>query len=87
MAYLDVLGIKWNFQHESVKSMIQGMTKVDKFTDVTIVSGDEVLDYQVHKFMLGAVSPVFKKILLTNFHMCLQGNTNEKFEEPSGKCS
>ena len=55
MAYQDVLGIKWNFQHESVKSMIQGMTKEDKFTDVTIVSGDEILDYQVHKFMLSAV--------------------------------
>ena len=40
--------IKWNFQHESVKSMIQGMTKEDKFTDVTIVSSDKILDYQVH---------------------------------------
>merc|ERR1719300_2363517 len=68
MAYKDVFGVKWNFQYESVSSMIQGMTKEDKFTDVTIVSGDEILDYQVHKFMHGAVSPVFKEILLNNPH-------------------
>ena len=68
MAYKDVFGVKWNFQNESVEPMIQGMTKEDKFTDVTIVSGDEILDYQVHKFMLAAVSPVFKEILKNNPH-------------------
>ena len=47
---------------------MQELTKEDNFTDVTIVSGDELLDYQVHKFVLSAVSPVFKEILLNNPH-------------------
>ena len=44
------------------------MTNEDPFSDVTLVSGDELLDYQVHKFVLSAVSPVFKEILLNNPH-------------------
>ena len=64
----DVLGVKWNLQYESVFSMIQGLTNNDPFSDVTVVSGDEMLDYQVHKFVLSAVSPVFKEILLNNPH-------------------
>ena len=44
----DVLGVKWNFQYETVFSMIQGLTNEDPFSDVTLVSGDEHLDYQVH---------------------------------------
>ena len=68
MAQNDVLGVKWNFQYETVFSMIQGLTNEDPFSDVTLVSGDELLDYQVHKFVLSAVSPVFKEILLNNPH-------------------
>jgi len=68
MAQKDILGVKWNFHYETVFSMMQGLTKEDNFTDVTIVSGDELLDYQVHKFVLSAVSPVFKEILLNNPH-------------------
>ena len=70
MAQDNILGIKWNFQYESVFSMIQGLTKEeeDPFSDVTIVSGDQRLDYQVHKFVLSAVSPVFKEILMKNPH-------------------
>ena len=64
----DILGVKWNFHHESVQSMMQGLTQEDHFTDMTVVSGDEILDYQVHKFVLSAVSPVFKEILLCNPH-------------------
>ena len=48
--------------------MIKGLTLEDKFADLTIVSGDELLDYQVHKFVLSAVSSVFKEILLNNPH-------------------
>ena len=68
MAQNDVLGVKWNFQYETIFSMIQGLTNEDPFSDVTLVSGDELLDYQVHKFVLSAVSPVFKEILLNNPH-------------------
>ena len=35
--------------------MIQGLTNEDPFSDVTVVSGDELLDYQVHKFVLRKV--------------------------------
>ena len=68
MAQNDVLGVKWNFQYETVFSMIQGLTNEDPFSDVTLVSGDELLDYQVHKLVLSTVSPVFKEILLNNPH-------------------
>ena len=68
MSQKDILGVKWNFQYETVFSMIQGLTNEDPFSDVTVVSGDEMLDYQVHKFVLSVVSPVFKEILLNNPH-------------------
>jgi len=68
MAQEDILGVKWNFYYESIFSMIQGLTNEDPFSDVTVVSGDELLDYQVHKFVLSAVSPVFKEILMNNPH-------------------
>ena len=59
MSQKDIIGVKWNFQYETIFSMIQGLTNEDPFSDVTVVSGDEMLDYQVHKFVLSAVSPVF----------------------------
>ena len=68
MPQTDVLGVKWNFRYETVFSMIQGLTNEDPFSDVTLVSGDEHLDYQVHKFVLSAVSPEFKEMFLNNPH-------------------
>ena len=70
MANKDILRIKWNFHNISVLSMMQGFRKEDNenLTDVTMVSDDMLLKYQVHKFVLSAVSPVFKEILLNNPH-------------------
>ena len=64
----NIFDVRWNFHYESVFSMIQGLSNEDDFSDVTLVSCDEQLDYQVHKFVLSAVSPVFKEILLNNPH-------------------
>ena len=43
-----IIGMTWNFHYETVHSMMKRLTMEDEFTDITAVSGDEVLDYQVH---------------------------------------
>ena len=42
MAQDDILGIKWNFQYESVFSMIQGLTNEDKDPFIIIVYSTKV---------------------------------------------
>ena len=75
MTLEHILGVidKWNFHHESIRSLLQGLRREDNFTDVTIVSGDELLDYQVHKFVLSAVSPVLKEVLCNPHEHCRGG--------------
>ena len=68
MSREGILGITWNFHYETVHSMMKSLTMEDKFTDMTVVSGNEALDYQVHKVVFSAVSPVFKEILINNPH-------------------
>ena len=63
-----IIGMTWNFHYETVHSMMKSLTMEDEFTDMTVVRGNEALDYQVHKVVLSAVSPVFKEILINNPH-------------------
>ena len=59
--------LKWKFHKNSVNSAIRGEAQHNKFTDVTLVS-DEMIEFKVHKSVLGASSSVMKKILLENPH-------------------
>ena len=62
----DELFVKWKYYHKNIHTVLE--TEANKeinFADVTIVS-DDMIDYEVHKFVLSAGSPVLKEILLKN---------------------
>jgi len=52
----------WNTYSESIKGIVQNLSKSDSFTDVTLVSDDKK-QKRAHKFILSAVSDVFKNII------------------------
>ena len=60
------------------------------FVDVTLVS-DELIPHKVNKHVLGACSPVFKDILLKNYHqhplIYLTGVENEARASAFSKAS
>ena len=59
--------LKWNYYTNSVSSILQNEALDNQFTDVTLVS-DDMMDFQVHKFVLSSCSPIMKQLLLQNSH-------------------
>ena len=52
----------WNTYSESLKGIVENLSKSDSFTDVTLVSDDKK-QKKAHKFILSVVSDVFKSII------------------------
>ena len=52
----------WDTYSDGARDIVQNLYKSDKFTDVTLVSDDKQYK-RAHKFILSAVSDVFKSII------------------------
>ena len=55
----------WNTYSESLKGIVQNLSKFDSFTDVTLVSDDKK-QKKAHKFILSAVSDTICEIRVVN---------------------
>ena len=64
----DVYNLKWKFFTDNQDSALEELfTKNNNQADVTLVSDDKVA-FPVHKFVIGACSPVLKDLLTKNPH-------------------
>ena len=64
----DVYNLKWKFFTDNQDSALEELfTKNNNQADVTFVSDDKVA-FPVHKFVIGACSPVSKDLLTKNPH-------------------
>ena len=61
----DIFSLKWKNLNSNFTSGISDVFAENSFTDVTLVSDDQV-PFQAHKFVLSALSSVLKNILLEN---------------------
>ena len=59
--------LNWNFQNQTVSSILNVVASESQFSDVILVS-EELLSCRAHKSVLSAHSPVLKDILLRNPH-------------------
>ena len=61
--YQEMIPLKWKFFIPNLSTSLSHLLTENSYSDVTLVS-DDIIQFQAHKFVLGASSPVFKKILL-----------------------
>ena len=59
--------LKWKYLISNQKSSLSEMFKEKSFSDVTLVSDDQI-PFPAHRYILSAFSPVLKNILLNNPH-------------------
>ena len=58
---------KWNFYSDHCTELLQDINKTKNFTDITLVCED-LTQINVHKVVLSACSPVFRKLISSNPH-------------------
>jgi hypothetical protein len=63
----EIFSLKWNFFSTHLTSSISDVFTENTFSDVTLVS-DDLIQFQAHKCVLSASSPVLKNLLLSNPH-------------------
>ena len=64
----EVYNLKWKYFNDNQDSTLEELfTKNNNQADVTLVSDDKVA-FPVHKFVIGACSPVLKDLLTKNPH-------------------
>ena len=63
----DIFSLRWKFFHTHLSSSVSDMFTKNSFSDVTLVSDDKI-QFEAHKCVLSASSPVLKKLLLNNPH-------------------
>ena len=65
--YNDFKEIKWNSIDQHLGSSLAYLYRNNIYTDVTLVSDDQILSH-AHKFVLSAFSQVFSKLIVNNPH-------------------
>ena len=65
--YQKLVTLKWKYLIPNLSSGLSDVFTENSFSDVTLVSDDK-LQFQAHKFVLSASSPLLKNILLDNTH-------------------
>ena len=63
----QLVSLKWKIFDTHISSSLNDLYPKGKFTDVTLVSDDQI-QFEAHKFVLSACSPVVKNLLLNNPH-------------------
>ena len=63
----NFFSLKWKYFHANISSSLSDLYTETRSTDVTLVSDDQ-FQFQAHKVVLSACSPVRKKYLLNNTH-------------------
>ena len=63
----DIFLLKWKYITSNLTSSLSGVFRENSFSDVTLVS-DDLIPFQAHRYVLSALSPVLKNILLNNPH-------------------
>ena len=63
----ELVSLKWKIFDTHISSSLNDLYPKGKFTDVTLVSDDQI-QFEAHKFVLSACSPVVKNLLLNNPH-------------------
>merc|ERR1719318_1270266 len=63
----NLISLKSKFFHTNISSRLSDLYSETSSTDVTLVSDDQK-QFQAHKFVLSACSPVMKNLLLNNPH-------------------
>ena len=63
----EIYYLKWKVFNSHLTSSLSDVLTENSFTDVTLVSDDKV-QFQAHKCVLSACSPVLKNLLLNNPH-------------------
>ena len=59
--------LRWKYFQTNISSSLSDLYTETSSTDVTLVSDDQI-QFQAHKFVLSAFSPVMKNLLLNNPH-------------------
>ena len=72
MAQAQLTNLTWKLSPDNLRRMLHDMRGRSDFTDVTLVCDDDAL-VEAHKVVLGAVSPVFRKMLASN-HLLYPGS-------------
>jgi hypothetical protein len=63
----EIFSLNWKTFKNHLASSLRDLITENMFSDVTLVS-DEQIQFQAHKFVLSACSPVLKNLLLNNPH-------------------
>jgi hypothetical protein len=63
----ETFSLNWKTHEAHIKKSFQNLFYEHVFSDVTLVCDDQT-QLQAHKIVLGACSPVLRKILLNNHH-------------------
>merc|ERR1719318_2307426 len=63
----NIFSLRWKYFQTNISSSLSNLYKDTSSTDVTLVSDDQI-QFQAHKFVLSACSPVLKNFLLNNPH-------------------
>merc|ERR1719318_693537 len=63
----NLISLKSKFFHTNISSRLSDFYTETSYTDVTLVSDDQI-QFQAHKFVLSACSPILKNLLLNNPH-------------------
>ena len=72
MAQAQLTNLTWKLSPDNLLRMLHDMRGRSDFTDVTLVCDDDAL-VEAHKVVLGALSPVFRKMLASN-HLLYPGS-------------
>ena len=63
----NIFSLRWKYFHTNISSRLSDLYTETSSTDVTLVSDDQI-QFQAHKCVLSACSPVMKNLLLNNPH-------------------
>ena len=63
----SIFSLRWKYFHTNISSSLSDLYTETNSTDVTLVSDDQI-QFQAHKFVLSACSPVMKNLFLNNPH-------------------
>ena len=63
----NIFSLRWKYFLTNISSSLSDLYTETSTTDVTLVSDDQK-QFQAHKFVLSACSPVLKNLLLNNPH-------------------
>ena len=63
----NIISLRWKYFHTNISSSLRDIYTETSSTDVTLVSDDQI-QFQAHKLVLSACSPVLKNLLLNNPH-------------------